>query len=57
MYVALFLYVMGAVLMYNLMLEEDGPPMPFGINLAIGLFWPLIVPITLIWSFLERKTD
>ena len=59
MYVGLFLYVMGAILMFNLMEEEDEglKPLPFGISIAIGLFWPLIVPITLVWSFLERKTD
>lgn len=56
MYVALFLYVTGAVLMFNMM-ADDPDPTPIGINLALGLLWPLIVPLSLIWSFLERKTD
>lgn len=54
MYVALFLYVMGAVLMFNMMSEDDDPT-PFGINLALGIFWPILVPMFIIWSFLERK--
>lgn len=55
-WLALALYVIGAILMYTMMIDDDYPE-PLGINLTIAILWPLFVPLFIIWSFLERKTD
>lgn len=58
MYLAYILYAIGAVLVFQLLREEQwGTPItPLGIDLAIAVLWPVVIPIMLIWSFLERKT-
>lgn len=56
MIVAYILYAIGAILVFQLLREEKwNPPTPFGIDLAIAVFWPVIIPIMQIWTFLERK--